>query len=66
MSNIDKSIYIEIGDRLSEISPERHLSSHEWEEMVQKLCASDDAGLRNVDVKELYDLLNKRPPNVGK
>jgi hypothetical protein len=53
--------YAEIGRRMREIPLETHLSSYEWEELVEKLCASDDAGLRDIGVKELYDLLHRRP-----
>jgi hypothetical protein len=62
---MDKTRYAEIGQRLREIPPETHISSYEWEELVQKLCASDDAGLRDIGVKELYDLILKRPIHDG-
>jgi hypothetical protein len=55
--------YAEIGRRVRELPPEPHISSYEWEELVQKLSVSDDAGLRDIGVKELYDLLLKRPEN---
>ncbi|MBL0224215.1 MAG: hypothetical protein IPQ16_01135 [Geobacteraceae bacterium] len=65
MTVVNKSKYIEIGRRMREIPLEKHVSSYEWEELVQRLCASGDAGLRDVGVKELYDLLNKRPVGGG-
>lgn len=36
--------------------------SYEWEELVQKLCASDDAGLHEIGVGEL-DLLRQKCPD---
>ena len=57
--------YAEIGRRMKEIPLETHLSSYEWDELVEKLCASDDAGLRDIGAKELYDLLHRRPARVG-
>lgn len=57
--------YAEIGRRVRELPPEPHFSSYEWDELVEKLCASDDVGLRDIGVKELYDLLLKRPVNGG-
>jgi hypothetical protein len=65
MMAMTKTKYAEIGRRLRELPPETHMSSHEWEELVQKLCASDDDGLRDIGAKELYDLLLKRPVNGG-
>lgn len=35
--------------------------SYEWEELVQKLCASDDAGLHEIGVRELELLRQKCP-----
>lgn len=65
MMVMNKMKYAEIGRRMREIPPETHVSSYEWEELVQKLCASDDNGLRDIGVKELYDLLHRRPVNGG-
>ena len=53
--------YAEIGRKMREIPLETHISSYEWEELVQKLCSSDDDGLRDIGTKELYELLHKRP-----
>jgi hypothetical protein len=55
----------ETGPRMREIPLETHLSSCEWEELVEKLCVSDDAGLRDIGAKELYDLLHRRPVQGG-
>lgn len=62
---MNKTTYAEIGQKLRAIPPDKHISSYEWEELVQRLCASDDAGLRDIGAKELYDLLHKRPINSG-
>lgn len=62
---MNKSKYAEIGRRAREIPLETHLSSYEWEELVQKLCSSDDAVLRDIGVKELYDLLRRCPERSG-
>ena len=53
--------YAEIGRRLREVPIETHVTCYEWEELVQRLCDSDDAGLRDIGAKELYDMLHKRP-----
>lgn len=65
MSSINLSKYAEIGRKLREIPLETHISSYEWEELVQKLCTSDDAGLRDIGARELYDLQHKRPVGRG-
>lgn len=46
----------DIGRRLREIPPEKHVASYEWEELVQKLCASADDGLHIIGIKELNEL----------
>jgi hypothetical protein len=56
MACIKNSNYTEIGRRLREIPLEAHISSHEWEELVQKLCASDDSSLHEIGIKELGKL----------
>ena len=61
MMDMNKTIYAEIGRKMREIPLETHMTSYEWEELVEKLCASDDAGLRGIGAKELYDLLHRRP-----
>jgi hypothetical protein len=62
--NIEK--YAEIGRRLRNIPLEGHISSHEWEELVHKLCASNDAGLHDIGIKELLELKRKRAIEVEK
>lgn len=63
--DMNKTIYAELGRRMREIPLETHMSSYEWEELVEKLCASDDAGLRDIGAKELYDLLHRCPVRGG-
>lgn len=65
MNQLNLTKYAEIGRRLRALPPETHLSSYEWEELVQKLCSSDDAGMRDIGAKELYELLHKRPIGGG-
>jgi hypothetical protein len=61
MAHLNMTKYAEIGRRLREIPLEPHISSYEWEELVQKLYSSENDGLHNIGVKELYELLHKRP-----
>jgi hypothetical protein len=61
-----KTNYAEIGRRMRAIPVEQPGTSYEWEELVEKMCASEDAGLHEIGVKELYDLLHKRPLNGGR
>jgi hypothetical protein len=63
MASKNTTAYADIGRRLREIPLEDHISSYEWEELVHKLCSSDDEGLRDIGAKELYELLHKRPVN---
>jgi hypothetical protein len=61
MACINKSTYKEIARKIREMPPEENCSSYEWEELVQKLCDSDDAGLRDIGVRELELLRLKCP-----
>ena len=54
--------YAEIGRRMREIPPEPPAVSYEWEELVHRLCASDDDGLHNIGVRELK-ILQQLCPN---
>jgi hypothetical protein len=58
---MNKAKYAEIGRKMRGITLEKPGPCYEWEELVQRLCSSDDAGLRDIGAKELYDLLHKRP-----
>ncbi len=50
--NAKQAKYSEIGLRLRAIPLERHIPRHEWEELVDKLCASEDAALHDIGIKE--------------
>lgn len=63
MSSLNMSKYHEIGQRLREIPLETHISSYEWEELVQRLYSSENDGLHEIGARELYELLKKRPAN---
>lgn len=62
MIAMDKSKYVEIGLKMREIPLEKPCASYEWEELVQKLCLSDDAGLHEIGVREL-EILRQKCPN---
>jgi len=55
-----KAKYAEIGRKIRQIPLEKPELSYEWEELVKKLCASDDAGLHDIGIKELGELNNKQ------
>lgn len=61
MMVMNKTKYAEIGRKMREIPLETHMSSYEWEELVEKLYASDDAGLHEIGVRELEILRQKCP-----
>jgi hypothetical protein len=58
---MNKPKYAEIGRKMREIPVDTPCSSYEWEELVEKLCASDDAGLHEIGVRELEILRQKCP-----
>jgi hypothetical protein len=58
MSCINKTKYAEIGRKMREIPLERPVTSYEWEELVEKLCTSDDAELQDIGNKEFNKLKN--------
>jgi hypothetical protein len=62
MMAVNISKYVEIGRKMREIPPEKPFASYEWEELVQKLCLSDDARLHEIGVREL-DILRQKCPN---
>ena len=47
------TIYAEIGRRMRAIPVLRSDSSHEWDELVEKMCDSHDDGLRAIGIREL-------------
>lgn len=57
----NKTKYAEIGRKIREVPIEEPCVSYEWEELVQKLCSSDDAGLHDIGVRELKLLQQKCP-----
>jgi hypothetical protein len=56
MITINKKKYAEIARKVRELPIEKHGPSHEWEELVQKLCDSGDEGLRGIGNRELSEL----------
>ena len=62
MACLKNTKYVEIARRMREIPLEQLGPSYEWEELVQKLCASDDAGLRDIGMREL-EILRQKCPN---
>jgi hypothetical protein len=63
MMNINKTKYTEIGRKIREIPPEMSGTSYEWEELVEKMCDSNDSGLHDIGIKELCELKKKRYAN---
>jgi hypothetical protein len=61
MLAINRSKYVEISRRISEMPLEKLGSTYQWEELVQKMCASEDAVLQQIGLQELGELKkNKR------
>jgi hypothetical protein len=56
---MDKTRYADIGRKLRAIPLEQPDSSYEWEELVERLCASEDAGLHDIGIKEQGELKNR-------
>jgi hypothetical protein len=56
MIAINKTKYADIARKMRELPLEKHGSSYEWEELVQKLCNSSDEGLRGIGVMEFNEL----------
>jgi hypothetical protein len=52
MVDTKKKMYAEIARKMRAIPQEKSDPSHEWEELVEKMCASDDAGLQDIGNKE--------------
>jgi hypothetical protein len=53
-----KTTYAEIARRIREVPLDKQGSSYEWEELVQKMCASDDTDLQDIGNRE-RDVLGK-------
>ena len=58
MVSIKNEKYAEIGRKMRAIPPEKHDTSHEWEELIQKMRSSDDVVLQEIGHKE-HEALNK-------
>jgi hypothetical protein len=56
------SKYADIAQQIRELPPEKPCSSYEWEELVQKMCASHDDGLHAIGVRE-RGILQQKCPN---
>ncbi|MBW4053838.1 MAG: hypothetical protein HIU83_00250 [Proteobacteria bacterium] len=63
---MNKAKYAEIGRKIRNIPMEKPCMSYEWEELVEKLCASDDSGLHTIGIKELGKIMLKRTENNKK
>lgn len=59
MIAIDKATYAEIGRQMRAFPPEKPGISYKWEELVNRMCASDDDGLHDVGIKEHDELQRK-------
>jgi hypothetical protein len=57
----NKETYAEISRKIREAPLEEPCASYKWEELVQKLCASNDAKLHDIGVRELNILRDKCP-----
>ena len=62
MVSADRTTYEDIARRMREVPAVKTCPSYKWEELVSKLCASDDAGLHDIGVREL-ELLQQKCPN---
>lgn len=58
MEGTKDATYAEIARRIREVPLDKQGSSYEWEELVQKMCASNDTGLQDIGNKE-HDVLKK-------
>ncbi len=63
---MNKAKYAEIGRKIRNIPLDKPCMSYEWEELVEKLCASDDSGLHTIGIEELGKLMLKRTENNKK
>jgi len=61
MVEMNKTKYAEIGRKIRAVPQEQPSVSYEWEELVQKLCESVDAGLHEIGMRELELLRQKCP-----
>ncbi len=59
MAERNISRYIEIGRRVRTIASETLSPKYEWEELVQRMCASQDISLRAIGLKEREELKHR-------
>jgi hypothetical protein len=52
--------YGEISRRISAMPLEKLGSTYQWEELVQRMCASADDELREIGIKEQEELKNHK------
>ena len=60
MIYINKAKYVELAKHVRTLPQEITVSTHEWEEVVHKMCTSEDADFRDLGFKELNDLKRRR------
>ncbi|NTV48927.1 MAG: hypothetical protein HGB32_10160 [Geobacteraceae bacterium] len=60
MIALDKTKYAEIGRQMRALTSEKPGATYEWEELVNKMCASDDTALHDIGIKELDELQHKQ------
>jgi hypothetical protein len=60
MEGIRGERYKEIARKVRELPPDKHISSHEWEELVQRLCSSHDGGLQTIGTRERNKMLQEQ------
>jgi len=58
---MNKTKYAEIGRQMRALPPEKPVTTYKWEELVNKMCASDDAELHDIGIKERNELQHKLP-----
>lgn len=59
MLGINKTKYAEIGRKMRELPIEKSAASYEWEELVERMCASGDIRLHDIGNRELDELRRK-------
>jgi hypothetical protein len=58
MKGTKGATYAEIARKIREVPLDKPGSSYEWEELVEKMCASEDTDLQNIGNKE-QDILKQ-------
>ncbi len=61
MANDISKTYENIARKIREIPSVNLCPSYRWEELVKKLCNSDDARLHDIGVQELENIRQKCP-----